>query len=88
MEQRELEFVWNVYKGCQISAMAICDRHPPQLDCKGKTYWRRGQEKRLATLTDSERFETCVEAQNHAVSLAHKSCDENVIELIPSLSSP
>jgi hypothetical protein len=84
MEHRRLQFVWSFYKGCRISAMAIYDPGSREWIPKAHTYWKRGHEKHLGTLTDSERFETSVAAQNHALSLAHQWCDENLPELIPS----
>ena len=81
---REFTFVWDVYKGCQISALAIYDPGNREWFAKAHTYWKRGTEKHLGTLTDSKRFESQAEAQTHALSLAHDWCDNHIFDLIPS----
>jgi hypothetical protein len=80
---KRLTFICDVYRGCQISAMAIYDSSRDAWIPRAHTYWKRGSEKHLGTLTDSQRFESSHQAQSHALALAHQWCDEHMVDFEP-----
>lgn len=83
-ENRRTTSFWDIYKNCKIVAMAIYDPHDRKWIPKAHTYWKRGDEKHLGTLVESKRFESHWAAENHALFLAYKWCDEHMVGMIPS----
>jgi len=83
-ENRRTTSFWDIYKNCKIVAMAIYDPYDRKWIPKAHTYWKRGDEKHLSTLVESKRFESHWAAENHALFLAYKWCDEHMVDVIPS----
>jgi hypothetical protein len=81
-EDKRTTFFWDIYKNCKIVAMAIYDPDDRKWIPKAYTYWKRGNDKISGTLVESKRFESHWGAENHALFLAYKWCDEHVVDAI------
>jgi len=80
MPASELTFVCDTYKGCHISALALYDNWNSEWIGKAHLFWKRRNEKHLATVTSAERFYNSEDAEKHALGLAHGWVDEHFMD--------
>ena len=80
-----LSFVYTEYKGCRISARGV---YSPENRCwvpRALVRWTGSSESHIAKLRASaECFNTRKDAEDYAVALAYRWCDEHILEKVAS----
>ena len=75
-----LSFVWTDYKGCRISARGIYNPENRSWIPRAYVSWKRRKESHAATLrAPDERFDTRKGAEDRAIALAFRWCDEHIL---------